>query len=318
MFFAICQFPRHAFLFSISESDLIFPLSLSGRYVSDIFYYLKTDKTQSSAENSLYRLAQKASDCKKDWTKVAACLKVSSFNKKIAILYVSFTNMEKSPAQPEFEAYLEQLGKLSNVKLLILKTLWMAGDTFPRNWVKSQKLLSLTDQKYFDRRIRELHDQLGCDIETQYHEGGHAYRLNSLNLKKSNPRHYLTGSQKKLLFEKCANRCQVCNKVIVAGVKGLQADHKIPLSRGGSHEEDNWQPLCNSCNVSKRSACAGCDLDCHQCPWAFPEKLGPLIVIRIPKSLADKARAGQVKLTQIESMLLHAWDEYEARKKNNN
>lgn len=215
----------------------------------------------------------------------------------------------------DFEKYIQKLGKLSDVKNIILKTLWMAGDTFPRGWVKSQQLLSITDQKYFDRRIRELHDEHGCDIETQYYEDQHAYRLKSDVLKTPNPRHYLTASQKKALFEKSGHRCQICNKLFDAGVKGLQADHKIPLIRGGSCDEDNWQALCNSCNVSKRSACAGCTDDCLQCPWAFPEKHGQLVLVRIPKQLAEKAKTGQLNVREIEKELLKAWDEHQASKK---
>jgi hypothetical protein len=54
----------------------------------------------------------------------------------------------------------------------------------------------------------------------------------------------------------------------------LQADHKVPLSRGGGNELPNWQPMCNNCNVGKRRACEGCSLDCRTCSWAFPEKHG--------------------------------------------
>ena len=77
----------------------------------------------------------------------------------------------------------------------------------------------------------------------------------------------------------------------------------------------NWQALCNACNACKRSVCSGCEDDCNKCAWAFPEKNGPFIIIRIPKSLADKARAGLIKLGQIEELLLKAWDESESKKK---
>lgn len=33
--------------------------------------------------------------------------------------------------------------------------------------------------------------------------------------------------------------------------KNVEADHIIPLSRGGRHSEGNLQPLCRSCNASK-------------------------------------------------------------------
>ena len=71
---------------------------------------------------------------------------------------------------------------LSNVKKIILKTLWNEGDEFPKNWVSSERLLDLTKQKYFDRRIRELRDQVGCDIKTGSYKGQPAYRLISPKL----------------------------------------------------------------------------------------------------------------------------------------
>ena len=135
-----------------------------------------------------------------------------------------------------FEEYVQSLpGKLSKVKLLILKTLWKEGNTFPRNWVRSSTLLDLTRQKYFDRRTRELRDEMGCDIDTEPHRGEHCYRLSSTKLKKYNPRLYLNATQKKQLFLRDGYSCQVCSKQVPPGVQGLQADHKIPLIRRGSH-----------------------------------------------------------------------------------
>lgn len=42
------------------------------------------------------------------------------------------------------------------------------------------------------------------------------------------------------------NRCACCG-----ATRRLEADHVIPLSRGGSDEIENIQPLCRSCNSSK-------------------------------------------------------------------
>ena len=41
--------------------------------------------------------------------------------------------------------------------------------------------------------------------------------------------------------------CHVCGKTLHKWGKGT--DHKIPLSKGGSNNIDNVQPLCQSCNV---------------------------------------------------------------------
>lgn len=42
------------------------------------------------------------------------------------------------------------------------------------------------------------------------------------------------------------NRCACCRKK-----KRLEADHVVPVSKGGSSNIDNIQPLCRSCNSSK-------------------------------------------------------------------
>lgn len=189
------------------------------------------------------------------------------------------------------EQYLDTIGgRLSDVKRKILAELWNAGNTFPRGWVASSRLLEITQQKYFDRRTRELRDEKGCDIETKHINGEHHYRLVSDNVAASNPRLYLTEAQKKDLFRRADNTCQVCGVRMKAGVRGLQADHKIPLIRGGSHSLENWQAICNECNVAKRRACQGCEDDCTVCQWAFPENAGFPLTARVSREVFDKVQ----------------------------
>jgi 5-methylcytosine-specific restriction endonuclease McrA len=189
-------------------------------------------------------------------------------------------------------SFIAELGRLSQVKILIISHLW-GGDElqFPKPWVRSSDLLALTRQKYFDRRIRELRDQLGCDIETQQVDGEHSYRLLSDKINFSNPRLYLSAKEKVKLFEKYNFKCQICGRYFLAGVRGLQADHKIPLIRGGTHELKNWHPICNACNVGKRGACAACKDDCNQCPWAFPENVGHVTLLRLPPNVLQALNA---------------------------
>lgn len=192
----------------------------------------------------------------------------------------------------DFDEYLGQLKikKLSAVKKLILKTLWEGGSTFPRDWIPSSTLLDITQQKYFDRRTRELRDEVGCDIETQHINGEHHYRLKSSQMNKSNPRQYLTEAEKKQLFSSANYQCAICGKHTKAGVRGLQADHKVPLIRGGSKDLDNWQAVCNDCNVSKRRACQNCEEDCSICSWAFPETQGVSVTVRFSPSDIEKLK----------------------------
>ena len=189
----------------------------------------------------------------------------------------------------ELEEYLSQIRvkKLSEVKKKILHTLWNEGSGFPRDWVASSRLLEITQQKYFDRRTRELRDECGCDIETKHTNGEHHYRLISTTLNVANPRSYLSEPQKKQLFETAKYTCQVCGIEMQAGVRGLQADHKIPLNRGGSHNAENWQALCNECNVAKRRACQRCEENCKECSWAFPAEGGFPMVVRLSLDTFD-------------------------------
>jgi len=191
-----------------------------------------------------------------------------------------------------FEKYLGSLNakSISAVKRLILQTLWDASKTFPRDWVSSNRLLEITNQKYFDRRTRELRDETGCDIETRHINSEHQYRLKSDRLNQANPRAYLTAAEKKRLFISVDYKCAICGKQTEAGVRGLQADHKIPLNRGGSNEIGNWQAACNDCNVSKRRSCQGCEDECKICSWAFPDELGVAISLRLPVEVVDKIR----------------------------
>ncbi len=185
--------------------------------------------------------------------------------------------------------YLCGFDRLSAVKEQILRSLWAEDSTpFPKAWVRSSDLLTLTGQKYFDRRIRELRDEMGCDIETAPLNGEHCYRIKFPNRKRINPRGYLSESKKKALFRHFEFTCQIWGVVLAPGVRGLQADHKIPLMRGGSHSEANWQPICNQCNVGKRSACEGCSDDCLVCPWAFPEKVGKVTLLRLPSLVLEE------------------------------
>ena len=56
-----------------------------------------------------------------------------------------------------------------------------------------------------------------------------------------------TAIEFKELCESYGNRCLSCGAADVA----LEADHIVPLTRGGSDDIDNIQPLCGTCNRSK-------------------------------------------------------------------
>lgn len=53
-------------------------------------------------------------------------------------------------------------------------------------------------------------------------------------------------------FKRQNGRCQYCKTALIRGTFQCHLDHIIPLSRGGRHEIDNVQWLCQPCNGSKR------------------------------------------------------------------
>ena len=137
-------------------------------------------------------------------------------------------NRDASTNETAFEGYIDRIQtnlspeaikpkKLSAVKLLILRTLWDVSASFPRDWVTSQVLNDLTKQKYFDRRVRELRNQNGCDIETGIHEGVHAYRLLSDTVSAAFDRTYLTDKQRMKLFKEHDFSCAACGTGIFYG-----------------------------------------------------------------------------------------------------
>jgi len=54
----------------------------------------------------------------------------------------------------------------------------------------------------------------------------------------------------KSLVKQCRNRCLCCGKR-----RKLTADHVIPVSKGGTSNISNIQPLCGPCNSSKGTKC---------------------------------------------------------------
>jgi HNH endonuclease len=216
----------------------------------------------------------------------------------------------------DFEAYSSQLPvkkALTGVKLKILKRLWHEDTTpFPKPWVSSSELLELTQQSYFDRRTRELREQFGCDVESGYNKDlkDYAWRLRSSTLSTPQNRESLTKSQKNKLFEQYNFACAVCGKVVTPGLSGLQSDHKKPLSRGGSNNLDNWQPLCSRCNVGKRSACQDCELPCGKCSWAFPEVNGISVLALISNLLIMRLDAYALRVNQTRDQVITKSIEY--------
>jgi 5-methylcytosine-specific restriction endonuclease McrA len=99
------------------------------------------------------------------------------------------------------------------------------------------------------RRNRKKHPQKARDASREWakrnpekrRESKHAYRAN----KRGNGGAY-TSAQWIALCDKYHNRCLRCGKK-----KKLTPDHVLPISKGGTSNIENIQPLCLPCNLHK-------------------------------------------------------------------
>jgi len=73
-----------------------------------------------------------------------------------------------------------------------------------------------------------------------------------VHLTKVSPGRGIFGKTKRYIFDKYGNKCLKCGTK-----KLLTIDHVIPISKGGTNDSDNLQPLCQRCNSEKgNKSCA--------------------------------------------------------------
>lgn len=160
----------------------------------------------------------------------------------------------------------------SGAKLTILKMLWDG------EWILGDEILKAIKQSYYDRRIRELRDEDGWDIETGWLSNKRgvkrpAYRLVSHNRQGGVKRISISADDRAFVLERDDYSCQLCGVTLKDGMNNPQIDHKVPLIRKGANDRSNYQAICSNCNVIKRGICKKCTLpSCDSCYLAYPEK----------------------------------------------
>jgi len=170
---------------------------------------------------------------------------------------------------------------------VILRTLWPEGHGIPGPHVTTKEIRAAINRfrggTYNDpfRRLRELQGEEGIHGLIKQ---GSVYQLVDLTVaEKRRPRTSLGKAEWEEVLTKYSFKCAACQRNI--GEDGFQQDHKVPRARGGSDNLENWQPLCDECNIAKSVACRNCERDCNECCWAYPEKFKPLVLP--PKLLQD-------------------------------
>jgi len=169
----------------------------------------------------------------------------------------------------------------SEAKLTILKILW-SGE-----WILGDDILAAVKQAYYDRRIRELRDEDGWDIEAGWLKNRAgisrpAYCLKSHTRGKGIQRPHIASVDKQFVLTRDNFKCQICGKDLRGGKNNPQIDHKVPLIRDGRSEIENYQAICSNCNVIKRGVCRSCNLaTCDKCYLAYPEQGAKNLLINL-------------------------------------
>lgn len=193
---------------------------------------------------------------------------------------------------------------LSKAKASILRMLW-SGE-----WVSGKAIFRKVRQTYYDRRIRELKDDYGWDIEVTWikpegpNESEIHYRLRSRIQGKGKKRHYLSAKDRTEVLDRDQRKCQICGST-----ENLQIDHKVPLIREGATAPENMQVLCNDCSVDKMGTCRRCRLiSCDLCPLAYPEVVATRLVVGLDPDLSLKterlAEAAGIPVEEQASLLI--------------
>ncbi len=89
-------------------------------------------------------------------------------------------------------------------------------------------------------------------------------------MSKTIKRRYFTARQRQAITNKFEGVCQACGKEGLSPLSDedkylASMDHIIPLSRGGSNDDDNVQLLCLPCNLSKGQMTMGEFVDYLKC-----------------------------------------------------
>lgn len=66
------------------------------------------------------------------------------------------------------------------------------------------------------------------------------------NLRKVSPSRGIFGRVKQKVFNRYGDKCIKCGSS-----KRMTIDHIIPISKGGTNDESNLQPMCFDCNTEK-------------------------------------------------------------------
>lgn len=138
-------------------------------------------------------------------------------------------------------AAIRQAGKLPSVVQLVLQEQRRYWQENPDDYLQFQR----EKQRQYDQWKR-ISDPAYRLYHRQKSRRRKALERGSIGIQ-------FKGKQIAKRFEEFGNRCAYCGgKGATGRWQGLQADHVIPISKGGTHVLSNVVPACRACNFSKR------------------------------------------------------------------
>lgn len=105
--------------------------------------------------------------------------------------------------------------------------------------------ISLARKREYMRELRNSADFKAKSLDYQRKFGGSHYR------KAKKRGNVAVRFSRKSIFERDKYKCAYCNKKL--NIKTAVLEHKIPISRGGSHTPANCTTSCAKCNLEKHA-----------------------------------------------------------------
>lgn len=125
--------------------------------------------------------------------------------------------------------------------------------------ITTAKLRKITGISEYARRIRELRDEEGWDIQSHHDRKdlkSNEYRLVSLNQRQVLNRE-MPPEKRARILDRDNHTCTFCHAKegdpsrINRRKVHLEVDHIIPLSQGGTHEDANLRSICMDCHKQR-------------------------------------------------------------------
>jgi 5-methylcytosine-specific restriction endonuclease McrA len=118
-----------------------------------------------------------------------------------------------------------------------------------KTYQRNKDYYAKRNRAYYLRMMAE-NPRYSAELQRRYPEASKVARQRRI-ARMANAEGNITPAQWRAVCTRYGNKCLCCGRR--PPEVGLTMDHVIPISKGGTHTEDNIQPLCGSCNSRKHT-----------------------------------------------------------------